>query len=260
MEQPRRVPLVAGNWKMNTTVLKGVALAGEIRDQVGIVDIDVALLPPFTHLWPVHEALGHSRFLIGAQDAFWEQSGAFTGEISPTQLRGWCGFVLLGHSERRHQLGETDEQVGRKVRCALASGLKVMLAVGETKDERMSDETTAVLERQLDAAVVDVNDSDMDRCTIAYEPVWAIGTGDTASAAEAELMCAWIRSYIARKFSGDIAARMRILYGGSVTHENAAELFAEPDIDGALVGGASLDAMKFAAIVAAADSAYRTTA
>jgi triosephosphate isomerase len=235
--------LIAGNWKMNTTVSDGVGLAGDIRARVGErTDVDVVLFPPFPHLWPVSDAISHSRIKLGAQNCFWESAGAFTGEVSPAQLSGWCEWVLLGHSERRHLLGETDVQVTKKVMCALETELKVILAVGETQEERDRDETKTVIDRQL-GSLDRVAAPELERIAIAYEPVWAIGTGRTASSEQAEDVCA----DIAEKFPG-----VRVIYGGSVTAANAASLFACEHISGALVGGASLRADEFGQIVASA--------
>ena len=244
-------PLVAGNWKMNTTVQEGIALATSLRDIVGRSgSVEVAVLPPFTHLWPLHNVLAGSGILLGAQDVFWETSGAYTGEISPTMLAGWCDLALVGHSERRHLLGETDAQVGRKFACALGSGLRVIVAVGETEAERDAGVTFAVVDRQLDAALAPFESPPMaESFVIAYEPVWAIGTGRTASPEQAQEVCRHIKEHLATSLG---VADVRVLYGGSVTPDNAGVLFAEVDIDGALVGGASLDSDKFAAIVAAA--------
>ncbi|MFN2568128.1 MAG: triose-phosphate isomerase [Candidatus Dormibacteria bacterium] len=258
MTSSPRVPMVAGNWKMNTTVPEGLELAVELRRELSTSGVEVALLPPFTHLWPLKDILAGSGMALGAQDVFWEDSGAYTGEISPTALAGWCDFVLIGHSERRHLLGETDEQVNRKLRRALGHDLRVILAVGETEAERDAGDTPAVIERQLRSAFEGLSSDGLDLCVLAYEPVWAIGTGRTATIGQAQEVCAAARELIAARFGGDGATRLRILYGGSVTPANAAELFAAPDIDGGLVGGASLRPDHFTAIVrAAADHATR---
>ena len=244
-------PLVAGNWKMNTTVGEGVALAQAVRDALrGLAGVDVALLPPFTHIVPVRDAVRGCALLVGAQDVFWERSGAFTGEVSPGMLREWCDLVLVGHSERRHLMGETDEQVGRKFAAAAGAGLRVMVAVGETQAERDAGETLRVLERQLAAAFASFDDAPgPGSYVIAYEPVWAIGTGRTATPQQAEEACAHVQAQVER-ITGD--AEVQVLYGGSVTPENAAALFAEPHIGGALVGGASLRSEQFCAIAMAA--------
>lgn len=247
---PRVTPLVAGNWKMNTTIEDGVRLAEAVRLQTeGVDGVEVAVLPPFTHLWAVYEEIRHSHVQLGAQDVFWERSGAFTGEVSPMMLAGWCEHALVGHSERRHLLGETDEQVGRKLAAALAEGLHGILAVGETDAERDQGETFTVIDRQLDAALRFIDPAPSpDRYVIAYEPVWAIGTGRTATPEQAEEVCAHIKEWLVQR----TGSAPRVLYGGSVTPDNATSLFAQASIDGALVGGASLRSDQFTAIVAAA--------
>jgi triosephosphate isomerase (TIM) len=255
---PGSRPLVAGNWKMNTTVDEGVALARGVRAAVERTQgVEIALLPPFTHLWPVRSALEGSGLLLGAQDVFWEPSGAYTGEISPPMLAGLCDLVLVGHSERRHVFGERDDEVAKKFIAALAHGLRVILAVGETSDERDRDQTFVVVERQLDAVFMELTSpASPDAYVIAYEPVWAIGTGRTATPEQAQEVAAHIKAHLYPSF---VDRAPLLLYGGSVTAANAASLFAEPDIDGALVGGASLRVEEFSAIVAAAESAARTS-
>jgi triosephosphate isomerase (TIM) len=247
-----RIPLVAGNWKMNTTVPEGLDKARQLIESTRPDDVEVAVLPPFTHLWPLREVLRGSGIALGAQDGFWEDAGAFTGEISPLSLSGWCDYVLVGHSERRHLLGETDEQVHRKLARALAHELRVIVAVGETLEEREAGETLEVVHRQLDAAFSGIASGPMARCVVAYEPVWAIGTGRTATPQLAQEVCHAVRLRLRALFDADVAAATRILYGGSVTADNAAELFAQADIDGGLVGGVSLKPAEFLQVVAAA--------
>ena len=258
MSAPRRTPLVAGNWKMHTTVPEGIELARAIAALDRPAGVEVAVLPPFPHLWPLADELRGTGIGLGAQDVFWEDSGAFTGEVSPAMLAGWCDLVLVGHSERRHLLGETDEQVARKLRHALAHPLRVILAVGETLDQRDAAVTLDVCHGQLDAALEGLDAAALDRCVVAYEPVWAIGTGRTATPQQAQEVCAAIRAHVARLVSAEAAAALRVLYGGSVTADNAASLFAEPDIDGGLIGGASLRPELFGAIVAAAAATSAT--
>jgi triosephosphate isomerase len=253
----QRMPLVAGNWKMNTTVPEGLDKARELIAGERPDDVEVAVLPPFTHLWPLRDVLRGSGIRLGAQDVFWEDAGAFTGEISPASLEGWCDYVLIGHSERRHLLGETDEQVHRKLARALTHDLRAIVAVGETLDERELGETLEVVHRQLDSAFTGVDAAAMDRCVVAYEPVWAIGTGRTALPEQAQEVCHAIRRRLARLFTEDIAAATRILYGGSVTGANAVELFERADIDGGLVGGVSLKPAEFLQVVAAASRTLR---
>ena len=247
-------PMVAGNWKMNTTVAEGTALAGAVVAAVaGIRGVEVAMLPPFTHLWPVRSVIEGSGILLGAQDVFWEEKGAYTGEISPSMLEGLCDLALVGHSERRHVFGERDDEVAKKFSAVLAHGLLVILAVGETEDERDADRTFEVVDRQLDAVFLSLEmPAPSDGFVIAYEPVWAIGTGRTATPDQAQEVTAHIKAHLCPRF---VQAQPRVLYGGSVTAANAASLFAERDIDGALVGGASLRAEEFAAIIAAASRA-----
>jgi triosephosphate isomerase len=243
--------MVAGNWKMNTTVDEGVALARAVAEAAAPVDgVDVAVLPPFTHLWAVHAVLQGTGVRLGAQDVYWKDAGAYTGEISPAMLAGWCDLVLVGHSERRHLFGERDDEVGKKFVASLAHALEVILAVGETSDERDAGQTFAVVDRQLDTVFAQLEDvPGLDSWVIAYEPVWAIGTGRTATPEQAQEVVAHIKQHVRDRF---IAGSPRVLYGGSVTASNAASLFAEPDIDGALVGGVSLRAEEFGVIIAAA--------
>jgi triosephosphate isomerase len=244
-------PMVAGNWKMNTTVDEGIALARAVCAAVsGTSGVDVAVLPPFTHLWAVRSVLEGTGVRLGAQDVYWKDAGAFTGEISPAMLAGWCDLTLVGHSERRHVFGERDDEVGKKFVAALGHGLQVIVAVGETSDERDAGQTFDVVDRQLDAVFAEVaSPPSLEAWVIAYEPVWAIGTGRTATPAQAQEVVAHIKQHVRARY---LDGSPRVLYGGSVTAANAASLFAEPDIDGALVGGVSLRAEEFALIVAAA--------
>jgi triosephosphate isomerase len=253
-----RLPLVAGNWKMNKTVPESLELVREITERLFGVDggaVEVALLPPFTSLWPVSGALGETGIVLGAQDIFWEASGAYTGEISPAMVAGWCRYALIGHSERRRLFGETDETVNRRAHAALEHGLRPVVAVGETLEEHEAGETEAVLGRQVPAALAGIDEDQGLRLVLAYEPVWAIGTGRTATPAHAESSCALIRRLVATNLGIAVADAIRVLYGGSVTPPNAAELMVQPNVDGALVGGASLVAEDFVAIVHAASPA-----
>ncbi|MDZ7728286.1 MAG: triose-phosphate isomerase [Dehalococcoidia bacterium] len=244
-----RRPFVAGNWKMNTNREEAVSLASEIAAAPFSADVDVAVCVPFPHLGPVADALRHSRVRLGAQDLYWEASGAFTGEVSAAMIASYGSLVIIGHSERRHIFGETDEDVCRKVRATLDSPLDPIVCVGETLDERNANRTEAVLERQLREGFKDIELG--PRVTITYEPVWAIGTGETATPDIAQEACAFVRARL-RDIAGDTADAIRIQYGGSVNPSNAADLMARPDIDGALVGGASLKADQFIEIVKAA--------
>ena len=255
MTARRPTPLVAGNWKMNTTVSDGVELARSLRATLDRSRVEVEVLPPFTHLVSVREALAGSSLRLGAQDCYAEEKGAFTGEVSPLMLAGLCDDVLLGHSERRHVIGESDELIARKLRAARRQRLRVILAVGETEAERLENTTMAVVDRQLRTALEDLDDVADDELVIAYEPVWAIGTGRTATPEQAEEVCVHIVTRL-DQLLGEVANSVPILYGGSVTADNAAELFAEPHIHGALVGGASLKVDAFTTIVHAAEAAH----
>jgi triosephosphate isomerase len=252
-----RRPFVAGNWKMFTTAQEAVELCRAMRGRVDAIDgIDVAVCPPFVHLERAKAALGGSRFALGAQNAHWEKQGAFTGEVSPAMLQGLVQYVILGHSERRQYFCETDETVNKRLRGVLSHGLTPIFCVGETREEREAGRTEEVLSRQVRRGLDGV--AWTGACVIAYEPVWAIGTGLAATGAQANETIGYIRG-IVRELLGDaVAGAMRIQYGGSVKAENAAEFFSRPEIDGALVGGASLDADAFAAIVHAAADAKRS--
>lgn len=242
---------IAGNWKMNTSAAEGVALAAALAESIGAVDaVDVGTAPPFVYLQPVGEALAGTNIALGAQNMFCEDNGAFTGEISAAMLKDvGARFVILGHSERRHVIGETDELINRKVLKALADGLDVILAVGELLEQRENEQTVDVVARQVKIGLEGVGAAEMARVTIAYEPVWAIGTGVTATPAQAQEVHAIIRKLLGDLYDGQVADATRIQYGGSVKPDNAADLLALPDVDGALVGGASLKADAFAGIV-----------
>ncbi|MCI0372571.1 MAG: triose-phosphate isomerase [candidate division NC10 bacterium] len=246
-----RTPLVAGNWKMSKTATEGAALARELRERLGSLDrVEVAVCPPFPALPAVGTALRGSGIALGAQDVHWEKEGAFTGAVSAGMLLDLgCRFVILGHSERRQHFGETDAAVQRKVRAALAVRLIPIVCVGETLTERDGGETLAVVARQVRAALEGLTGADLSRLVLAYEPVWAIGTGRTATPAQAQEIHGAIRRLVGQQGDGSAT---QILYGGSVKAENAAALLRESDIDGALVGGASLVAEQFARIVEAA--------
>jgi triosephosphate isomerase len=248
-----RTPVIAGNWKMHATLSEARALAAAVRDGCrALTGVRVAVCPPFTALAAVAEVLADSPVLLGAQDAHWEAAGAYTGAVSPAQLRdAGAQLVILGHSERRHGCGETDAVVRRKVTAALAHGLVPLVCVGETAAERSAGETLAVVTRQLDGALGGRSPADAGACWLAYEPVWAIGTGQTATPAQAAEVHAQLRAGLARLAGAAVAAGCPILYGGSVKPEVTSALMAEPDIDGALVGGASLKAGDFIGIVRA---------
>ena len=248
-----RPPIIAGNWKMNpTTRDEAIQLALAVQDVARAApSVTAVICPPTLWLTDVHRAVGRDGVAIGAQTMHFEERGAFTGETSPLMLDGLVQFVILGHSERRLDDGETDERVGRKVASAVAHGLRPIAAVGERGEERRAGDTAAVIDRQVRAAIAGLDSLVGTGLVMAYEPVWAIGTGDAASAADAQEVCAQIR-HILRDTEADAADAIQIQYGGSVTAENAAELFAQPDIDGALVGGASLKPGQFASILRAA--------
>ncbi len=246
-----RKKFVAGNWKMNMLGKEAGQLARGVAGGVtGITDeVDVVLAPPFTALRIVAEAIEGTGLGLGAQDVFWEERGPYTGEISPAMLvDAGCEWVIIGHSERRNILHETDEMVRKKIDAALAEGLKVIVCVGETLEEKEGGKTVTVVDGQVQSALSGLEIRDPSRFVIAYEPIWAIGTGRNATPDEAEFVHATIRE-IAGKILGGIADRMRIVYGGSVTEDNITELMAEADIDGALVGGASLRADAMTSIV-----------
>jgi triosephosphate isomerase len=249
-----RHKFVAGNWKMHTTTAEAVGLAKAIVDGLGIDDrVAIAVCPPFPYLACVGEILKGSRVALGAQNLYPEKEGAFTGEVSPAMLLDLgCKYVILGHSERRHKLGESDTFINQKVRAALAAGLDVILCIGETLDQREADQTKAVLDRQLIQGLAGVWANTLPRLTIAYEPVWAIGKpGHGASPQQAQEAHAGIRHRFGQMFDEKSARMLAIQYGGSVKPDNAAAILTQPDVDGALIGGASLHADQFLAIVRA---------
>jgi len=243
---------------MNKTVPESLELARAIQEGLPRLDaVEVALLPPFTSLWPVaNSGITDAGVVLGAQDMHWEEKGAYTGEVSPLMIAGWCRYALIGHSERRQMFGETDETVNLKVLAAAAHGLRPMVAVGETLAENEAGQTDAVLARQVPAALAGLDEQQGLEVVVAYEPIWAIGTGRTATPGHAEQSCARIRTLVAELLGTAVADAVRVLYGGSMNAGNAAELMAQPNIDGGLIGGASLVAADFLTIVqAAADGA-----
>jgi len=249
-----RRPFIAGNWKMNLCRASAVALAEGIAKAAETIEgIDLAVCPPSCYLEAVGRAIAGSRVALGAQNMYHEPSGAFTGELSAAMLRDLgCTYVILGHSERRHILGETDEAVNKKVHAALAAGLVPIVCLGELLSEREAGQTMTVIRRQFDGSLAGLSDRQMGGVVLAYEPVWAIGTGKVATPQQAEEVHAALRNLIQQRYNGPTAGSIRIQYGGSVKPENAAELLGQPDIDGALVGGASLKADQFLGIVAGA--------
>lgn len=246
-----RTPVIAGNWKMNKTVGEAVDLVRQLKDLIAKVEgVEVIVAPPFTALHAVREESKGSLIRLAAQNLYWEEKGAFTGEISPSMIREvGCEFVIIGHSERRQLFGETDESVNRRIRAALGQGLKPIFCIGETLKEREGEKTFSVIETQVKGGLKDLGEKEVLTITIAYEPVWAIGTGKTATPQQAQDVHRFIRETLGKRYSKDTAEKARIQYGGSVTPENIKGLMEQPDIDGALVGGASLNADSFARIV-----------
>jgi triosephosphate isomerase (TIM) len=252
-----RLPFIAANWKMYKTVGEAVVFAKEFRLAVkDVVDVEIVVGPPFTALHAVAEALRNSNVGIAAQNMYWEREGAFTGEVSPAMIKeAGAEYVIIGHSERRRLFSETDAIVNRKLAVAYASGLWPIVCVGETLEERERNETTAVLDHQLKFGLDAITAEQVGDLVIAYEPVWAIGTGKTATAAQAQEAHHHIRGRLRQWFGADAAEKCHVIYGGSVKPDNIAELMREPDVDGGLVGGASLEVPSFFDIVTNSRSA-----
>ncbi len=250
-----RRKLIAGNWKMNTDRAGAVALAEAVAKRSGeFKALDLLVCPPSIYLVPVADALEDSPVALGAQNMYHEANGAFTGELSAAMLKDvGCAYVILGHSERRHILRETDEDVNKKTHAALAAGLVPIVCVGELSAEREAGQTAAVIRRQFDGSLAKVSADQIERVVIAYEPVWAIGTGKVATPEQAEEVHADLRRLLAERYNDGSAAKVRILYGGSVKPDNAGQLLSQPNIDGALVGGASLKANDFLGIATGAN-------
>jgi len=245
-----RRPIIAGNWKMHKTSAEARHLITDLKPLVGGAWAEVVVCPPFTALAAAVAAAAGSNISIGAQDIFWEDEGAYTGEISGPMLKELgCRYCIIGHSERRQYFGETDATVKKKVRAAFRSGLTPIVCVGETLAEREAGRTLEVCRRQVEEGLADLTPEEAARLVIAYEPVWAIGTGRNATGEDAQEVIGFIRERLAAIYGREAADQCRIQYGGSVKPENIAEFMARPDIDGALVGGASLDPISFAAIV-----------
>jgi triosephosphate isomerase len=243
-----RIPFIAGNWKMNTTATEAEKLVIEMLDNLDEIEgVEKVLCPPFVSLVAINMMLQDSSIKLGAQNMYFETKGAYTGEISPLMLSELCEFVILGHSERRWYFGETDEIVNKKVKAALVNKLKPILCVGERLAENEAGKTEEVINRQVTAALNGIEP--VSNLVIAYEPVWAIGTGKAASGEQATATIQFIRGVVAKLWNKSIAQDSRILYGGSVTSANIAEFISHPEIDGALVGGASLKAEEFVGIV-----------
>ena len=246
-----RTPLIAGNWKMFKTVAETVAFVNDLRDLVkGVAGVDIVVAPPFTALHAAAGAARHSHIAVAAQNLYWEREGAFTGEVSPAMVKdAGAAYAIAGHSERRRLFGESDAIVNRKTLAAIGAGLTPIVCVGETLEERERGEMPAVLDRQIKDGLDQLSGAQVGALVVAYEPVWAIGTGRTATAAQAGEAHAHIRKRLRQWFGADAADGCRLLYGGSVKPDNILELIAEEDVDGALVGGASLDVRSFADIV-----------
>jgi triosephosphate isomerase len=246
-----RMPLIAGNWKMFKTVHEAVVFAKEFRPIVkDISDVEIVVAPPFTAVHAVAEALRHANIAVAAQDLYWEREGAFTGEVSAAMIQeAGAEFVIIGHSERRRLFGETDAHVNRKAGATIGGAMTPIVCIGETLEERERNETMAILDRQIKFGLDGLSGDQVAELVIAYEPVWAIGTGKTATTTQAQEAHEHIRGRLRQWFGAGAAERCRVLYGGSVKPDNIASLMREPDVDGALVGGASLDVRGFAEIV-----------
>jgi triosephosphate isomerase len=247
-----RTPFIAGNWKMFKTVQEAVVFTKELRSLVkDVTDVEIVVAPPFTAIHAVAEAARNTNIGVSSQDLYWEREGAFTGEVSPAMVfEAGARYAIIGHSERRRLFGETDVTVNRKTAAALQTGLTPIVCVGETLEERESGAMPAVLDRQIKDGLDHFTAEQVAELVLAYEPVWAIGTGRNATAAQAGEAHAHIRQRLRQWFGGDAAERCHVIYGGSVKPDNIKELVSEPDVDGALVGGASLDVAGFASLVA----------
>lgn len=248
---PNRLPLIAGNWKMHKTGEEAAAAARQLKELVaGVSDVEVMIAPTFTALYQTAAELKSSKIALGAQNVHWETHGAYTGEIAAGMLTAaGCTYVIIGHSERRQYFGDTDETINRKIRAAVAAGLKPVFCIGETETQRDDGQTFSVLDKQIKNGLEGFVLQDMQSLVIAYEPVWAIGTGKTATKEQAQEVHHHVRQKIGEMVDQGFASQLRILYGGSVKPSNIKELMAMPDVDGALVGGASLDPETFSQLV-----------
>ena len=246
-----RTPLIAGNWKMYKTIPEAVQLVEELVKTVGdSTEVEVAVCPPFTALATVAGLIKGSKIRLGAQDLFWEKEGAYTGEVSPAMLADLgCHYVIIGHSERREYFGETDETVNKKVQAAFAHGLTPIVCVGESLAQRKAGKTDMLVKSQIEKGLAGLQAEDAAKLVIAYEPIWAIGTGLSSDGPDANRVIGLIRRTLAQMYGAAVADRIRIQYGGSVKPNNIKEFMEQPEIDGALVGGASLDAASFTSIV-----------
>ncbi|MCF7873108.1 MAG: triose-phosphate isomerase [Candidatus Omnitrophica bacterium] len=246
-----RRPFIAGNWKMNKTAAEAADLASKLKENVGdFKDVDILICPPYTSLVAAQEAIKDSVIDLGAQNMHWEAQGAFTGEISPAMLKGiGAKFVIIGHSERRKYFSETNQEVNKKIKAAISADLLPIVCIGETLEQREKGQEKEVIENQLKEGFDSLSESNLEKITVAYEPVWAIGTGKTATGQQAEQMHSFIRNWFKENFSDQVAEKIRLLYGGSVKPVNIKELISNENIDGALVGGASLKAQDFTEII-----------
>lgn len=251
-----RKTIIAGNWKMYKTITQAIELANALKREFFNLDgIDIVLCPPFTALSEVAEIINDSNIQLGAQDVYWLDEGAFTGEVSPLMLKDiGCQYVIIGHSERRQYFAETNETVNKKLKAALLHSLTPIMCVGETLAEREAGQTFKVLDDHIQNGLKDISEEEAIKIVIAYEPVWAIGTGINATPIQAEEAQKYIRDLLIKMYNKEVAESIRIQYGGSVKPENISELILQPDVDGALVGGASLTVESFAAIVKKAGS------
>jgi len=243
--------LIVGNWKMNLNRKDASKLASAISEQTAqYPEVDLAVCPPFVYIDSVAQAIGEATLGLGSQNVYHEANGAFTGEISVSMLQDFgCQYVILGHSERRHILGETDDDINKKVQAVLKAGLTPIVCVGELLEQREAGKTSQIIREQFDGSLAGLSDEDMAKIVIAYEPVWAIGTGKVATPEQAEDVHLDLRKMLANRYNGELSENIRILYGGSVKASNSKELLAQPNIDGALVGGASLKVDDFLGIV-----------
>ena len=250
-----RIPVIAGNWKMNKTIVESVSLVKELKDFVrGIKGVDIVVCPPFTSLWVVKEIINDTNIHLGAQNMYWETKGAFTGETSSLMLKDvGCEYVILGHSERRQFFKEASGEVANKTKAALSVNLTPIVCVGENLKEKESGKTESIIEQEIKALFPKIDSTLAARIIVAYEPIWAIGTGKSSSTQDANLIIKFIRELFSSEYGSKIAERIRILYGGSVNPKNISEFMNESDIDGALVGGVSLHALSFSQIVKATE-------
>ena len=251
-----RRPIIAGNWKMNKTIGESIELSTALKRVLfDEGSVDIVLCPPFTALSEVAETILDSNLALGAQNCFWEEKGAYTGEISPLMLKDLgCKYTIVGHSERRQYFGETNQLVNKKIKTLLKIGINPIMCIGENLEERESGKTFDIINNHIEGGLLDISSDELLKITIAYEPVWAIGTGRNATPEQAGEVHRFIRKKIEKLYNGESATLLRIQYGGSVTPENISDLIKDPDIDGALVGGASLKSASFVKIVKAASN------